>query len=139
MYINISTGLVVMAPNTVYKPVWVNRSPLLKDPVSSPPDSTNQAASAMVGPGNWDKYPIFRVQVVKNSLSGLIHYVRLWLFNTPDASPVDVPCAAFVVGQNYDMYINKYTIVDGSGVEQAAQFANFTLIGHYCNAYPIDL
>jgi len=137
MYINISTDLVVMTPNTVYKPMWVNTSPLLKDHAGSPYDPINQAASAMVGPGHWDKYPIFRVQVAKNSLSNL--FVRIWLFNTPDSSPIDVPCAAFLVGHNYDMHINKYTIVDGSGTEQSGQFTNFTLIGHYCNAFPIDL
>lgn len=135
---NIAAGLVVMQRNAEYRPAWVNSSPLLKDPAAgSPPDHTNMAASSMCGPGRWDKLPIFRVQVAKNSLSGL--YIRMWLYKTPVATPVDVPCEAFVLGHTYDMYVSKYTIVNGSGVEQTSQDANFILIGHYCDTMPIDL
>ena len=137
MYFNIACDLVVMARNVDYKAGWVNDSPLLKDSTGSPHDSFNDAASARTGMGHYDKMPIFKVQVAKNSLSN--YYVRLWLWNTPNASPVDVPYTAFKEGSVYEMFVRKYTIVDGSGVEQTAQDSNFILVGHKTGAMPMNL
>ena len=137
MYINIATDLVVLARNVDYKPNWVNDAPLLHNPGGSPDDHLNDAASSRCGPGHYDKYPLFRVQVAKNSMSG--YYVRLWLWNTPDLTHVDVPYLAFKEGSVYDMYVRKYTIVDGSGAEVTTQDANFILVGHKCSSMPINL
>lgn len=137
MYFNIATGLVTLVRNTNYKPNWVNDSPQLKDPVSSPYPDFNMAASAMTGPGHWDKAPIFRIQVAKNALgTGL---VRLWLFNTAELAPVDVPYLAFTQGLCYDMHVKKYTLVTAGGVEITDKDADFILVGHLCSAMPLNL
>lgn len=137
-YLNIAAGLVVMERNVDYKPTWVNDSPLLKDPVSSPVDYTNNAASAMCGNGHWSRAPIFRIHVAKNDLAG--DYVRLWLYHTKELSPVDVPYSAFKEGSTYDMYVRKYTIVDSMGAEvSGSPDADFILIGYLVDAMPIDL
>ena len=128
MYINIANNLVTMVRNTNYKPVWVNTSPQLKNSFGSPHDSGNDAADAMCGPGYYDQYPIFRIQVAKNTLSDYL--IRLWLHSTAAASPIDIPYTAFTHGFTYDMYVAKYTIVNASGVEITDQDANFILIGH---------
>lgn len=109
----------------------------LKDPTGSPHDGTNDAASAMCGRGVWDKYPIFRIHVAKNSLSD--YYIRLWLMNTPDASPVDVPFTAFLQGHTYDMWLKKYTIVNGSGTEITGSDASFILVGYYAASMPFEI
>jgi hypothetical protein len=137
MYFNIAAGLTPIVRNTSYKPVWVNTAPLLKNSTGSPHSYLNDAANAMCGSGHWDKYPIFRIHVAKNALSDYL--VRLWLFKTPAASPVDVPFTAFTQGMTYDMYFDKYTIVDSGGTEITSQDGNFILVGHLCHAYPIDL
>lgn len=138
MYVNIAAGLVTMTRNTVYKPAWVNTSKQLKNPAAgSPPDYTNFSVDAMCGPGHWDKYPIFRILVAKNALSDYL--IRFWLYNTPIASPVDIPYSAFVVGHTYDMFVNKYTIVDAGGNEITGSDANFILVGNLCSTMPIDV
>lgn len=136
MYINIATDMVVLARNTEYKPAWVNVSPQLKNPLGSPNDHFNDAATAMCGPGHYDKYPIFRVQVATNTLSD--YYIRVWLWNTPTATHVDIPYKAFKEGSTYDMYLSKYTIVNGSGTEITGSDANFILVGHMCGSMPLN-
>lgn len=137
MYINIAANLVVMTQNTSYRPTWVNSSVNLKDHVNLPYDPLNQAASSMCGPGHWDKAPIFAVQIAKNSLAA--GYIRLWLFNTPTLTPIDVDTHAFVAGGVYHMYVDKYTVIAADGVTEIDPCADFQMIGHLCYAYPIDL
>ena len=137
MYFNIATDVVVMVNGTDYKPQWVNDAPLLKNSVGSPYDTTNNAADSRCGVGHYDKMPIFKVQVGKNTLS--TGYIRMWLWNTDDATHVDIPYTGFKEGSVYEMFVRKYTIVDGSGNPITGQDANFILVGHKTGAMPMNL
>ena len=135
MYINIATDLTVMARNTDYKPNWVNDAPLLQSNSGSPYNIYDDQANTRNGNGHYDNYPIFRIQIAKNSLS--TGYVRLWLWNS--LTYTDVLYTAFKEGSTYDMYVCKYTLVDGSGNEITSQDANFVMVGYKGNTMPMNL
>ena len=137
MFTNIASDIIKLVPLTSYKPQWVNKSTLLKNPQESPLDASNASASSETGNGAWNKRPVFRVHVGKNSISGT-YYIRVWLWQMAADAYVDMPATSFKEGQVYEMYFDKFDVVDGSGNTASGQYTNIVLVGHRTTYMPID-
>jgi len=134
MITNSTYRLIQLAPVTSYKPVWVNKSPQLKDTEGSP-STTNNAASAANGAGYYTQRPVFNIWVAKNSVTAGL-FIRVWAIES--AAPVDIPVAAFTVGSERAIWFDKYDIVDNMGATQAGEYANLILIGYTAKNIPTD-
>ena len=132
MYNNAAYKLEQLVRGTSYKPVWVNTAPNLKDPTSG---TTNMAASSVNGSGYYDHRLISKILVVKNSMSNL--FVRIYTVGS-SISYTDIPCAAFIVGNEFEILLDSYTIVDSGGSEQTGQDSNFILVGYLAKNIPLD-
>ena len=135
MITNSSYRLIKLVALASYKPVWINKSPQLKDPSGGSPSTTNNAASAANGSGNYSQRPVFNIWVAANTVTAGL-FVRIWAIENIDF--VDIPVAAFTVGSERAIWFDKYDIVNGSGTPQAGEYSKLTLIGYTAKNIPTD-
>jgi hypothetical protein len=125
-----------LVANTSYKPVWQNLSPRLKDGNGSPA-STNNAASAAVGAGSYSHPLVQKFMIAANTVTNG-NFVRIWGVNNNSDEYVDIPKAAFIVGNEYNIYLDKWDIVTAAGAVVEADRAKLTVIGYLAKNLPFD-
>jgi hypothetical protein len=137
MITNSTYRLIKLVATASYKPVWKNWSPELKDAPGSPTPTTNQAASSANGAGQYSQRPVFNIWIAANTVTAGL-FVRVWAIENLIDGFVDIPVAAFTVGSERAIYLDKYDIVNASGVVQAGEYANLVLIGYTAKNIPTD-
>lgn len=114
--------------NVEYKSVWVNTSPGLK----------GVPASSANGSGYYDKAPIHAMKLL-TAPGGSAAAYRIWFYGALEAEYVDIPLAAWAVGETIEAYLWKFTIVDGSEVEVTDQDATMFILGFKGKNMPLEL
>lgn len=97
-----------------YNPVWTTTNPQIQgDPNKN-------------YPGYYSGLQIFKFVITQNNSVGNI---KLWCKGNEE--PVEVPLSSFKVGEQYDMYLNKYQLTDES--------ASVKILGFFAKNMPVEL
>jgi hypothetical protein len=114
-----------LSPNTEYAPEFIVKGRNIQH--------QKQNIGGYYSSNAESNYPSNRILVGKNSFSPGNYYIEISAIY--DSAPTQIPVEAFKEGQEYNIQISSYRIVDNSGTEYNFSDSEFQLFGYFPNTF----